>query len=67
MTDLTSTNQKLVRVSAVSQEAFGVERTATIKVLVGEMPLEAPTIKLVSNFLIPRKVQILMSRFLYGL
>ena len=67
MPDLNSTNQKLVRVSKMSQEAFGVERTATIKVLVGEMPLEAPTIKLVSNFLIPRKVQILMSRFLYGL
>ena len=64
---MTSTNQKLVRVSAVSPVAFGVERTATIKVLVGEMPLEAPTIKLVSNFLIPRKVQILMFRFLYGL
>ena len=67
MADLTFTNQKLVRVSAVSQEAFGVERTATIKVLVGEMPSEAPMIKLVSNFLIPRKVQIFMTKFLYGL
>ena len=53
---LTSIHHQRVRDLEVKPKAAsGVERTAAIKVLGGEMPSKAPRRKLVSSLLTPRK------------